>query len=294
MKKLLFFLASAALLAAGCQEEVTNPSEQNGGLGFNASTESFAVISKTSMDADRNILWSEGDQIAIFMDSPTASLFEVTHETAGTSQGKFTLVGTQNGKADSDRNVAVYPYQEALECASTNSDFLIANLVVPETQNYAEGSFGNGAFFMAAFSQDQNLNFKNISGALKLQLIGDSVIKSIKLEGNNGEKLAGGATATVYSDGTTPTITMDDNAVTSVTIDCGEGVQLNAMGATSFIFALPPVSFSKGFTITLTSIDGKTKALSTSVENKIVRCSFAGYIYSVSLCLSDNFNTFLC
>ena len=118
MKKLLFFLASAALLAAGCQEEVTNPSEQNGGLGFNASTESFAVISKTSMDADRNILWSEGDQIAIFMDSPTASLFEVTHETAGTSQGKFTLVGTQNGKADSDRNVAVYPYQEALECAS--------------------------------------------------------------------------------------------------------------------------------------------------------------------------------
>ena len=273
MRNLLILSAAAVLIAVGCQEEAADPTGQHGGSVFTAKTEGFAVDSKTAMDADRNILWSEGDQIAIFMDSPTASLFEVTHETAGTSQGKFTLVGTQNGKADSDRNVAVYPYQEALEYTSANSDFLIANLVVPETQNYAEGSFGNGAFFMAAFSQNQDLNFKNISGALKLQLIGDSTIKSIKLEGNNGEKLAGAATATVYSDGTAPTITMADNAATSVTIDCGEGVQLNAAGATSFIFALPPVSFSKGFTITVTDANGKTKTLSTSVENQIARSS---------------------
>ena len=273
MRNLLILSATAALLAVGCQEEATDQAGQYSGSGFTAMTEGFAVYSKTVMDAERNILWSKGDQIAIFTDSQVASLYEVTDETVGTSNGKFVLVGAQNGKPDSDRNVAVYPYQETIECSSVSSNYQIANLVVPEIQDYAEGSFGNGAFFMAAFSQDQNLNFKNISGALKLQLIGDSVIKSIKLEGNNGEKLAGGATATVYSDGTTPTITMDDNAVTSVTIDCGEGVQLNAMGATSFIFALPPVSFSKGFTITLTSIDGKTKALSTSVENKIVRSS---------------------
>lgn len=273
MRNLLILSAAAVLIAVGCQEEASDPTGQHGGSVFTAKTEGFAVDSKTAMDADRNILWSEGDQIAIFMDSPTASLFEVTDETVGTSEGKFTLVGDQNGKADSDKNVAIYPYQESTECISAETYYQIANLIVPETQNYAEGSFGNGAFFMAAFSQNQNLNFKNISGALKLQLIGDSVIKSIKLEGTNGEKLAGAATATVYSNGTAPTITMADNAATSVTIDCGEGVQLNAAGATSFIFALPPVSFSKGFTITVTDANGKTQTLSTSVENQIARSS---------------------
>ena len=273
MRKLLFFLASAALLAAGCQEEMTNPSEQASRLGFNASTENFAVISKTAMDTDRDILWSEGDQLAIFMDSPTASLFKVADETAGTANGRFILIGEQNGKADSDKNVAIYPYQNDLVCGNTNSGYQITNIVLPEKQNFVDGSFGNGAFFMAAFSENEDLKFKNISGALKLQLTGSTTIKSVKLEGNNGEKLAGKATATVYTDGTVPSIAMAEDAASAVTIDCGKGVKIKTSTVTTFIFALPPVTFSKGFTITLTTSDNSTKTLKTSASSEIARSS---------------------
>lgn len=270
MKRLLTLLAGAALFAVGCQEETAHPVDNNSSA-FTAVTEDFAVNSKTSIDTDRNILWSKNDQIAIFMDSQTATMFELADETAGTSKGKFTLVGTQNGKEDSDRNVAIYPYQNDIICSSVDSDYQITDLVLPESQAYAEGSFGNRAFFMAAFSQNQDFSFKNISGALKLQLTGDFTIKSIKLEGNNGEKLAGNAAVTVHTDGTVPSIVMADDASTAVTIDCGEGVNLSSTTATSFFFALPPVSFSKGFTLTLTRADGKTTTLATSAANEIKR-----------------------
>lgn len=270
MRKLLIVLA-AILLAAGCQKKDADQAGQHIGEGFRALTESFEIESKTSMNSEHKILWSKGDQIAIFMDSQAASRFEVTEETAGTSSGDFTLIGTQTGKEDSDKNVAIYPYQNNIECSESSLGYKVTNIVLPETQNFTNESFANGAFFMAAFSQNRNMNFKNVSGALKLQLIGDSTIKSIKIKGNNGEKLSGGATVTVSTDGSVPTIEMAENAATSVTIDCGEGVQLNTAEATSFIFALPPVSFGKGFTITLKTADGKTKTLSTSASNEIIR-----------------------
>lgn len=37
---------------------------------------------------------------------------------------------------------------------------------------------------------DYNLKFRNINGALKLQLYGEYSVKKIKIEGNNGEILA--------------------------------------------------------------------------------------------------------
>ena len=270
MRKLLISL-TAVLLAAGCQEKTTDHAGQYVGDGFRALTESFEIESKTSMNSEHKILWSKGDQIAIFMDSQAASRFEVTEETVGTSSGDFTLIGTQSGKEDSDKNVAIYPYQNNIECTGSSLGYKVTNIVLPETQNFTNESFANGAFFMAAFSQNLNMNFKNVSGALKLQLLGDSTIKSIKIEGNDGEKLSGGATVTVSTDGSVPTVEMAENAATSVTLDCGEGVQLNTAEATSFIFALPPVSFSKGFTITLKTADGKTKTLSTSASNEIIR-----------------------
>ena len=266
-------LLATILLAAGCQDKSTDQTVQHGSYGFTAQTECFAVDSKTSMTPERNILWSKGDQIAIFMDCQEASCYEVTDATAGTSRGEFKLIGSQTEQADCDKHIAIYPYQGNIECTEVNSKYQITNLVLPEIQAYTDGSFANGTFFMAAFSQNSNLNFKNISGALKLQLTGDSTIKSIKLEGNNGEKLSGRAIVTIHTDGSVPTIEMAENAATSVTIDCGDGIQLNTANVTSFIFALPPVTFSKGFTFTLSTTDGKTETLKASASNEILRSS---------------------
>ena len=293
MKKLLILLTSAALFAAGCQSEIQTPSSQDNGTDFKAAIETVEVGSKTSMDADLNIYWLQYDQLAIFQGFNIADKYQVTENTAGTSLGVFTLVADYSGavndnftsgmEVDINTNIALYPYQDNLSCSiKVESDnikaYVISNVVIPEIQHYAEDSFGNSSLLMTAVTQtlgDKNLKFMNVLGAMRLQLLGTDVVKSVKIEGKNGEKLSGKSEITAYADRKTPVITMSDDAYTSVTLDCGEGVELNTSKATSFIIALPPVDFANGFKITLTTSEGETKVLETTAAsaqtNKILR-----------------------
>ena len=117
-----------------------------------------------------------------------------------------------------------------------------------------------------------SLSFRNLLGAIKLQLTGTESVKSVKIKGKNGERLSGEATITVYSDGLPPMINMSDENGTSVTLDCGEGVQLNESEATTFIIALPPVTFENGFLVQVYGTDGKiTQELEAASSNEIVR-----------------------
>jgi uncharacterized protein (TIGR02145 family) len=108
---------------------------------------------------------------------------------------------------------------------------------------------------------------------MKLQLKGTQTVKSIKLEGKNNEKLSGAATVTAYTDETKPAITMDSGASTSLTLNCGSGVQLNESKATEFIIALPQVLFSKGFTMTVVDDAGNEQTIQTDKENSVLRSS---------------------
>ena len=88
---------------------------------------------------------------------------------------------------------------------------------------------------MVAVSEGNNITFKNVLGGIKLQFKGTQKVKSITLQGKNNEKLSGSATVTAYTNDTKPAITMDSEAATSVTLNCGEGVQLNESISTEFI-----------------------------------------------------------
>ena len=78
---------------------------------------------------------------------------------------------------------------------------------------------------------------------------------------------------TAYTDDTKPAITMSSSASTSVTLNCGSGVQLNESAATEFIISLPPVLFSKGFTVTATDAEGQTYTVGTDKPNVVQRSS---------------------
>lgn len=293
MKNLLILLTSAALIAVACQNEIPTQSNQDNGTNFKAATETVEAGSKTSMDADLNIYWSSNDQLAIFQGFNIADKYQVTEKTAGTGYGEFTLITDYSGavndnftagmEVDINTNIALYPYQENLSCSrkvesEEVNTYVISNVVVPETQYYAADSFGNGSLLMAAVTQtlgDRNLKFMNVLGAMKLQLLGTEVVKSVKIEGKNAEKLSGTADITAYGDGRAPVITMPDDAAEAVILDCGEGVELSTSKATSFIIALPPVDFANGFKITLTMSEGEEKVLETTAAsaqtNKILR-----------------------
>ena len=284
MKKITLFLALAAITVAACQKSETAipVSEQ-----FTATVESFESQTKTSMTQEKYVVWSQNDRLAIFQGSTLADEFKVSDASAGKANGTFTKVTTAGDDFSAGTeipcNVALYPYATGLTLTGAMLEYEapvyeVEGVVLPSEQTYVAGSFANGAFLMAAVTDDlsdHNLKFKNILGALKLQLKGTQTVKSITVKGRNNEKLSGAATVTAYASNLAPAITMTatDEASKSVTLDCGDGVQLSESTATDFIIALPPVLFSQGFTVTVTDSDEQTYEITAKVANTVLRSS---------------------
>lgn len=290
MKRCIYALLLLTVIITGCQVElVTDSSMGTKSYVFDASTEAFVSQTKTSMTQDRQVVWSQNDRLAIFQGCTVADEFLVTDSSDGKTNGTFNIVsdnsevnGSFSAGTEVSCNIAFYPYVEGLSLTGASIDggtaYKIEGVVLPAVQNYVAGSFGNGAFPMVAVTEtmsDHILRFKNVLGAMKLQLKGTQTVKSIKVEGKNNEKLSGSVIITAYADNSAPavTITGTDDAATAVTLDCGGGVQLSESTATEFIIALPPVHFSQGFTVTVTDTASQNYTVETDKANNVLRSS---------------------
>jgi|GEM_PF-3542497 len=262
----------AATVLAGCRtagdiDEIVAPH----GFEFSATTEQD---SKTALDGTK-ILWMAGDEISIFQGSAKGSKF-VLAKGENTPNGTFSIAAGETfdffGSTDPDATdpdyIALYPYDTA---ATIDGETVIA--VLPAAQTYAENSFGNGAYPMIARSASRALAFKNVCGGIELPLKDDNgkiIVKSVKISGNNGEKIAGEAR---IETGDVPTVIVAETGSESVTLDCGEGVALDA-AAKSFILALPPTEFANGITIEVATANGvftKTTANAVSIVRSGIR-----------------------
>lgn len=240
---------------------------------FMAGTESYGT--KTNSDEEGNILWNAGDLISIFEASTVNELYQVRDESAGNTSAELELVDAgDTGSGDVlESNIAYYPYSSSL-AVHTASDGFDLSVNLPQTQQYADASFGNGSFPMVAVTSDaddRNLKFKNVLGCLKLQLTGTAAIASISVTGNNDEILYGSAVVSASSS-SVPVIAMSDSEAKTVTLNCGsEGVQLNKTTPVSFVLSLPPVTMANGFTIVITDIYGGHMEKTTTREQVIER-----------------------
>lgn len=272
MKRYFSILCMLALLASSCNtdEQLINEPISPTGRIFTASFEQNDT--RTYVEEGNLLRWNAGDQITIFDSNTLNQQYKFDGET-GDNGGTFSKVSSAFGTGnDLNCHYAVYPYNKDIKITETG--VITANL--PAEQSYAENSFGLGANTMVAVTKDVDdtfLKFRNVGGYLKLQLYGDNVtVKSITLTGNNNEKLAGKATITPAY-GQSPTLAMSDDATTSITLDCGDGVTLgsNEETATAFWIVVPPTTFESGFDITITDINGKTLGKSTSNKISIKR-----------------------
>ena len=227
---------------------------------------------RTFVDEKIRLRWTEGDLISLFEGTTRNKQYKFLGET-GDNAGDFEDITTGFGSGnDIDRYYAIYPYSSSTKLHEDG--YIIYNF--PEEQTYAENSFGLGANPMVAVTSDLNdfdLCFRNAAGYLRLYLYGDNItIKSIKIEGNNSEPLAGKAYITPEYGGY-PTTEMDETATSTVTLNCGSGVNIGttAETATPFWIALPPTVFSKGFTITATNSNGDSFIKKFSSEITIGR-----------------------
>ena len=280
MKKSFLVSALLAVLAiSGCQIKEENEFAPEGKI-FTATMEAMhddatAVYTKTVLD-NSTVLWKLGDQVSIFAGSAINEQFQVTDESDGKAAASLYQVSTGSGfvaGGEISANVAFYPYASTAGIAKSGNNYVISDIALPSTQDYAEDSFGNGAYPMAAVTSstsDNKLKFKNVLGGLKLQLKGTAAVASISVTGNNNEKLCGAASVTV-SNTEVPTINLSDATATTVTLDCGDGVQLDAETATAFVIALPPMTMEGGFTVIVTGTGGSTLEVKTQREQTITR-----------------------
>ena len=274
MKRLLTLLV---LVLCSCAETfvgegVARPNNEN--LPDLTATFAEEETTRTYIEEGKYLRWNEDDRLTIFYGNTLNRQYKFNGAT-GDNSGTFSLVpsgelGTGNTL---DAIYAIYPYDEN----ASITDSGVISLTLPATQSYAENSFGRGANTMLAATEnleDTFLSFKNACGYLKLKLYNaeGSTIKSIEVKGKNGERLAGAATATIAF-GEAPVLAMADDATTSVTLDCGEGVALGttAETATEFWVVLPATTFAEGLTISATDTNGNIFRKSTTKEVVITR-----------------------
>ena len=285
MKKRFVYSFLAALAVCSCQVVEINETTPDSTQEVIREAKVFTAIiddtttpeTRTSLDAEGNVLWKQGDQVSVFAGSTVNEQYQVTDASDGKKAASLNKVGDSGSVAGTeiDNNVAFYPYVSTAAIAKSAGSYVISDITLPATQTYAEGSFGNGAFPMAAVTGstgDMNLKFKNVLGGVKLQLKGTASIASISITGNNNEVLCG-ATEVTVANGDTPSINLTDASAKTVTLDCGAGVALNSETATPFIIALPPITMTGGFTVIVTDTEGKQMEIKTTKSQTITRSS---------------------
>ena len=283
MKKIVISVIMMALLLLGCQKQELELERV-----FTASVETFHPATKTALTPDRTVVWSKNDRIAIFEGNTLASEYAIKDASVGKSEGTFVKVMSTGdvfyGGTEIPGNVLFYPYSDGLMLSRITAKdnkvaYSVSGVLLPKIQHYVAGSFSNGSFPMIAATEtieDNNVSFKNILGAMELKLSGSLAVRSVMVKGNDGEILSGSASVSTFFNDVAPTITMtsSDEASKTVILDCGQaGVQLRKSEVTKFIISLPPTSFAKGFTVTITDMAGKEHALVTEVANPVLRSS---------------------
>ena len=272
MKKGFFLQSLIGMLAVSCSvQEMDIPSAASlGDDVFYASLETTSEPdTKVYIDENIKILWDEEDLITIFNKTTLNQKFMFAGET-GDNSGFFNRVSAPSGTGSPLGYIcAVYPYQSSTSMSSSG----VLTLTLPSEQPYREDTFGIGANTMVSATETNTLNFKNVGGYLALKFYGDDVtIASIKLEGNNKERLSGKATVKP-SVGSIPNITMSSTAGTSITLNCENPVEVGTTkeDATIFWMVVPPTNFTKGFKLTVTDPDGNVFVKETSANLTIDR-----------------------
>ena len=279
MIKKFFSLAALVILTASCANVIDNIDSLRSRLGV-PDDEVYATIeggdedgaaTKVFADAKMRVLWNNDDRITLFSQYTLGYEYRFMGKD-GANAGSFKKIPVEDEVVtgnDLDYYYAVYPHSE--ETAIDNDGML--SLILPAQQEYKENSFGIGANTMVSVTNNKQLRFRNVGGYLSFKLYGNGIsVKSITLKGNNGEKLAGEALVSMPLNGT-PTTAMQDDAAETITLTCATPV---ALGATEndfveFWFVVPPTTFSKGFTLTVTDKHDGVFQMTTAKERVIER-----------------------
>ena len=244
MKKTLRLVGVAAmvlLLAASCKKEEKNNGEKQM-MTFSAGIEQTGAKTGLLSNGDHAFkqVWTPNDAINVNGTSLTVSI-----NPEDNAKGTFTGEVIATGKY-----YAVYPSTATLNGST-------ATFTLPASLDYVAGSYESNLAPMADYTENNELNFKNLCGLMELGLVGENItVTSLELScdkpicGQTSAYTIGGDADLEMAEGAGETITLN-----CVTTACPNGVALNGTTPTSFIFVLPPVT-EGDFTLTVTYSGG--------------------------------------
>ncbi|MGM9786419.1 MAG: hypothetical protein ACI3ZS_06240 [Candidatus Cryptobacteroides sp.] len=271
MKYSNILLVAAAIAATACAKEIVSENENTNQpevklypMTFSAGADDgSAPDTKVTLEG-KSVLWSATDKIKVF-DGTEKSLeaFEITSG-EGTTSAIFS-----GSVADPSATTyyALYPYQES---ATFHSSLVITEsatrtnaikATIPTEQIAVAGSMPSNAFLsMAASNSEGDFSFKNALSLVKFQIkdtYNPSEIESISLSGNALEYIAGNVGLYLAGDG----VNIDyirGEAESYVTL------KGSFESGKDYFFAIRPVTFEKGITLTVKYKDGSCKYASSA------------------------------
>ena len=190
--------------------------------------------------------WSEGDDLAVWVDGANiVDKFSLV-EGSGTVKGSF--IGSLYGQ----KMVGLYPYSYKTKKGLEGN---VLTLELPKEQKHATGSFGQGAYPMLAVSESDAFSFKNLCAVLRISMTGEAAVNTIRFIAHDSWMPVSGM-ATVRTDFTDePELVMAEEGANEVTLDCGY-VPLDSSEPTDFFIVIPPGTYRGGFTVEIKTFSG--------------------------------------
>jgi len=236
-KNRYFVLAFLVLLfCASCTKE-QEKTAANGPIIEAVIAESDA---KTALvDGGTQVYWEVAEELSVFYNDANLHFVSLNKQQAQSALFACTrnvVIAVGEGE-ESSSLIGLYPYSEDAVC---DGNSITSSL--PFKQTGKAGSFGKGCNIAMAKGKSTSLAFYNLMGGLRFTL-SQSGVKTITLEGNNGEALAG--TFTADFDGERPAVSSVVEAKDKIVLNAPEGSAFET-GKWYYIVALPG-TLSGGF-----------------------------------------------
>lgn len=266
MKGIRFYIMLAATISAAASCVKENAPENSTSAGELIKTTFIATgetLTKTSLDASYNVLWTKDNAVSVFPGGVAGTkAAPFTTQDEGTTEASFEgTVNTGNGSF-----YAVYPHHPE---AVINSE-TISGITLPDVQKAVAGSFDNDINVMMAKSEEDRLVFKNACGLVRVTITRND-LTSITLTTNSGSPLAG--TFDLQWNSGEPKAVNITNASDHITLS-GDGKTLEPG---NYFFTVLPGVMTGGFTLNYTSSTA-VNAEQSATEDADVRRSHILYI----------------
>lgn len=253
-------LSLLLLSLAGCkQDEMQSLRQSDTRLTSVKATTSAAVKSRTQLSGNA-VIWEQSDAIGIFSNTTAEAVrYDLTE-----IQGDEARFESETG-VSGEEFYAFYPYSAQSAVDGTKISYRLT-----DGQDYRAGSFDTGDCPMVAKSTNSDFRFLQTCGIIRLRLTGTMAVSAIRLQGNNGEALAGDGTIDVASDA--PVFTIDGNGdkQTTIQLRTSANVQLSELSVTEFYFVVAPQTLTQGITVDITgTINGKEQTIRKQTQKSI-------------------------